>query len=78
MSFMARTLSEILIEADDATDVSDLINLWNEIAINKYSFCLVEIRFANEHIRSLTQNVKGSEITKWNFNDKLENMYRKS
>jgi hypothetical protein len=44
---MARTLTQILKDADSATD------LWNEIAENKYEYPLIQIRFANEHIGQL-------------------------
>lgn len=64
---MARKLSEILIDADNAQNLESLIKFWNEIAENKYSYPLVEIRFANEHIRELALKVNGEDFEKGKF-----------
>ena len=64
---MNRTLTEILKDADNATELQALIDLWNEIADNKYNYPLIEIRFANEHIRELALKADGSDFQKGHF-----------
>lgn len=64
---MNRTLTEILKDADNVTELQTLIDLWNEIANNKYSYSLIEIRFANEHIRELALKAEGSDFQKGHF-----------
>lgn len=70
---MARTISEILIDADKSIGLQSLIDLWNEIAQNKYKYPLVEIRFANEHIRELALKCKGEDFEKGKFYMALKN-----
>lgn len=70
---MARTITEILKEADAAKQLKQLINLWNEIANNKREYPLNQIYFANEHIRDLCLNSKGSDLVKNVFYKQLEN-----
>ena len=72
---MARTLSEVLIDADKATELSELISLWNEIALNKYKYPLTQLWFANEHIRKLVLKSNGSDIEKGKFYHALNEMY---
>ena len=72
---MARTITEILKEADLKNDLQDLINLWNEIANNKYQYSLVQIRFANEHIRELALKTNDSDLEKGKFYMSLREMY---
>ena len=72
---MARTLTEILKDADKATDLQALIGLWNEIANNKYKYPLVQIWYANEHIRELSLKVDGADIDKGHFWHTLNEMH---
>jgi len=67
-----RNITEILKDADKAQDVKYLIDLWNEIADNKYKFPIVEIRFANEHIRELFLRLNEYDL---DFYHCLEKMY---
>ena len=64
---MARNINEILENANSVTELKELIDLWNEIANNKYSYSLVEIRSANEHIRKLALKSNGQDIDKAKF-----------
>jgi hypothetical protein len=64
---MVRTITEILKEADSANKLQVLINLWNEIANNKKKYPLVEIWFANEHLRELVLNSDGEDFAKGRF-----------
>jgi len=75
---MARNINEILNEADSATELQVLINLWNEIANNKYSYTLVEIRYANERIRKLALKSNGKDIDKGKFYYSLTSQYANS
>ncbi len=74
---MARTLTEILKDADKATDLQSLIDLWNEIANNKHKYPLVQIWYANEHIRELTLNINGADIAKGHFWNTLNEMQKR-
>lgn len=69
-----RTLSEILKDADDAKELNELIELWNEVANNKYKFPLIQIRFANEHIRELALKSNGTDIERGKFYLALKEM----
>lgn len=73
---MARTLTEILKDADNATDLQQLINLWNEIAENKYEYPLVQIRFANEYISNLALKSNGCDLEKGKFYYTLSEMLK--
>lgn len=73
---MARTLSEILKDADNTPDLQGLINLWNEIAENKYNYPLVQIRFANEYIGELALKSKGCDLEKGKFYFSLSQMLK--
>lgn len=73
---MARSINEILKEADNANELQVLINLWNEIATNKREYPLVEIWFANEHIRELALKVNGEDIEKGHFYWMLNEMHK--
>ena len=64
---MKRTLTEILKDADKATELQVLIDLWNEIANNKKQYPLTEIWFANEYIRELALKSNGQDIEKGKF-----------
>lgn len=75
---MARTITEILKDADAANDLQILINLWNEIANNKRQYPLTEIWFANEHIRELSLKSNGQDIDKGMFYMELKSQYQSS
>lgn len=64
-----RTLSEILIDADNYKGWGDLTKLWNELIKNKYSYPLSHLLFAKEHIQELLneENERCIEITGINF-----------
>ena len=71
---MIRTLTEVLKDADKAKDLQVLIGLWNEIARNKFRYPLVELNFANEHIRELALESNGEDIAKGRFYNALNEM----
>ena len=71
---MVRSLNHILKDADEATELQVLIDLWNEVANNKYEFSLTQIWYANEHIRKLALKVKGEDIAKGLFYYTLNKM----
>ena len=48
-----RTLSEILRDADAATEVSELQACWKEIMDTRYQRPLVDLEFAREHLVGL-------------------------
>lgn len=73
---MARTITDILKEADSTNDIEGLINLWNEIANNKYEYPLIQIRFANEHIRELALRSYGEDIEKACFYNELKSQQK--
>jgi len=67
-----RNITEILKDADKAKELKSSIEFWNEIADNKYKFSLIEIRFANEHIRELILKLNDCDLDFYNC---LEKMY---
>lgn len=69
---MLRTITEILKQADQTSDIQGLICLWNEIANNKRHYPLIEIWFANEYIRELALKSSGDDIEKGHFYFELE------
>jgi hypothetical protein len=71
---MKRTFSDILKEADKAKDVESIIDLWNEIAINKLDYELEELFFATEHIRKLVLKSEGDYGKKNRFIAALDSM----
>jgi len=64
---MPRSINDILKQADSASSLQTLIDLWNEIANNKYKYSLVNINFAREYIMELTLKADGEDITKGSF-----------
>jgi len=64
---MFRTITEILKDADETTDLQEIINLWNEIANNKKQYHLTEIAFANEYLRERCFTCNGQDIDKGKF-----------
>ncbi len=63
----ARSITDILKDADNATRLQQLIDLWNEIANNKYQYPLIQIFFANEHIRELVLKLNESDLEQGKF-----------
>lgn len=61
-----RTISEILIDADRTNDLKVLSDSWKEVVGNKYSYALVEIEFAKEHLNLLARKMarEDAEIMK--------------
>ncbi len=53
----ARSISEILIEADATEELKVLSECWQEIVKNKYTYTIAEIGFAQEHIMGLVKNM---------------------
>ena len=67
-------IKNITDKADNAKDLQTLIHLWNEVANNKYSYSLGQIRVANKHIRELALKVEGSDLEKGKFYHSLNDM----
>lgn len=61
---MPRTISEILIEADNSDNPWKINDLWNEIVENKYSYTIVELNFAREHTFELIKNLVQKDCIK--------------
>ena len=66
---MERTFDSILKDADKENTLQGLIDLWNEIANNKYNYTLAQLRFANEHISNLSKKMAQSDFSKVFRND---------
>lgn len=64
---MVRNITEILKDADNTKDLQTLVNLWNEIANNKYQYTLSQLYFANEHISKLSLKSDADDIEKGKF-----------
>ena len=62
-----RSIADILTEANSLIDLDAIIALWNEIARNKYSYSLDELRAANEQIRELAMRSNGTYTWRSNF-----------
>ena len=69
-------IKEILNDASNTNDLQTLINLWNEIANNKYEYSLVEIKSANEIIRGMSLKSNGSDLAKGMFYMNLSNQIK--
>ena len=64
---MRTSLENILENASKATELTSLIELWNQIANNKKQYPLSEIHEANRQIRELALKSKGEDIEKGKF-----------
>ena len=53
-----KTFSERLIEADKATTVAKLSELYQWLYINKKNYTIVEMRFAREHFEMLKRKLQ--------------------
>ncbi len=62
-----RPIQEILKDIYATNDLQKLIDLWNEIAINKRCYSLDEIHLANKEIRRFSLTSNGSDIQKGSF-----------
>ena len=71
-----RSLTKILKDADSTKDLQGLINLWNELAENKYDYSLVQIRFAAEYIGELVLKCQGCDLEKGKFYYTLNKMLK--
>lgn len=67
-------IKEITAKADNAKDLQSLIDIWNEVANNKYSYSLGQIRVANKHIRDCALKVEGCDLEKGKFYRALSQM----
>ena len=70
-----RTLSEILKDVDNTTDLPTLKSLWNEIVKNKKQYPLVELKFASEYIADKSLSSNGNYIENQMFYSFLETMF---
>lgn len=52
-----RNISQILIEADETSDLKVLSDCCKEVVNNKYKYPLVEIEFAREHLNILARKI---------------------
>lgn len=57
-----RTLSEILIEADNTKSVHVIDKLWKEIQLNRRDFTVSELKFAEEHLTILTSSMAETDM----------------
>ena len=71
-----RSITQILLEAEKSETLQALIDLWNEIVINKKKYPLSKIWFANEKIRERSLIVEGADIEKGKFYHALKEMVK--
>lgn len=57
-----RSISQILIDADNTTELKVLSGCWKEIVKNKYQYPLVQLRFAREHLENLSREMARKDI----------------
>lgn len=57
-----RSISEILIEADQTEELSVLCDCWKEIVKNKYKYSLAQIWFAKEHLEELARKMAKRDV----------------
>ena len=57
-----RTITQILIDADNAQNLDELSSLWQEIRSNLTSYPLVEIEFSIEHMKSKGKKLAQGDI----------------
>lgn len=60
-------IKKITDKADKSKDLQSLIEVWNEVANNKYSYSLGQIRLVNKHIQELALKVEGCDLEKGKF-----------
>lgn len=64
---MVRKISSIIEEASTEKELDNLIELWDEIANNKYKYTLTEIAEARDKIKNLALVANGSDLKKSKF-----------
>ena len=71
-----RSISQILIDADNTTELKVLSDCWKEIVKNKYNYPLVQLRFAREHLENLSREMARKDIEdNQDFFDLLRNVF---
>jgi hypothetical protein len=68
------SIKNVIYKADKAKDLQSLIDVWNEVANNKYLYSLGQIRVANKHIQELSLKVEGCDLEKGKFYHTLNEM----
>lgn len=59
---ITRSISQILIDADNATELKVLSDCWEEIVKNKYCYTLAELKFSREHLEDLSRKMARKDI----------------
>lgn len=59
-----RTLSEILIDADKTDKLDRLCELCDELMQNKYSYSILELKYAEEHFSMLAKRLASKHAKK--------------
>lgn len=67
----------VIKKINESTTIKELIELWNIIAITKYSYSLVELWDIIDLIKEKSLNVDGRDIDKGKFYNALEEMKAK-
>ena len=56
------SISQILINAENATELKVLSDCWKEVVDNKYKYPLLQLRFAREHLENLSREMARKDI----------------
>lgn len=56
-----RSITDILIQADNATGLHEISSAWDEIKANLRSYPIIEIEFALEHLTGITGKIGRKE-----------------
>lgn len=69
MEVKIRSYDQILTEATNAEELKTLSDSWKEIVSNKYSYSLVQLRFAREYLEELARKMarRDSELLRQFF-----------
>ena len=59
---ITRSISQILIDADNASELKVLSHCWKEIVKNKYCYTLAELKFSREHLEELSRKMARKDI----------------
>lgn len=57
-----KTINEVCIQADNATELSTLISLHQELLLDKKKYALVELIFMLEHILNAVKAMAGQDV----------------
>ena len=57
-----RSISQILIDADNTSELKVLSDCWKEIVKNKYCYTLAELKFSREHLEGLSRKMARKDI----------------